>query len=434
MSPPSGRFGKPPARGGRAGKLRAPSGRSGKLSPGSLRAGEIVLRDATRSFNVRAEKARTLKGLLLGRRAPGPDPVPALQGVTMQIEPGETVGIVGRNGAGKTSTLRVLAGIVPLQSGQAACGGRIVSLLELAAGFSRDFSGRENIYLQGALHGLDKAQIEERLDRVIAFSELAGFIDVPVKTYSSGMFVRLGFSIVAHLDADVLLIDEVLAVGDEAFQRKCLRRISEQIAAGSTVVLVSHDAGAIERVCERVVVLDAGTVAFDGPTAEGLLHYHRLMGTEHGGGASYRPAATRALQVTELELRGETGRASSVFHSGQPLQVHVRIRASQAVRSPRLALELRAGDGARVFATMTPFELGPDGSAQLVFEVADLALLGGDYDVAVAASDGTGEQFGAGESLLDRTVRFSIAREPGAVGMVDLRGAWRSLAPAQGIR
>jgi ABC-type polysaccharide/polyol phosphate transport system ATPase subunit len=253
--------------------------------PLPLRSGEVVLRDATRSFEVRADPARTLKGLLLGRRAAGPRAVPALQGVTLSIAPGETVGMVGRNGAGKTSTLRVLAGIVPLHAGQAGCGGRVVSLLELAAGFSRDFSGRENIYLQGALYGLGKADIDRRIDRMIAFSELGEFIDIPVKTYSSGMFVRLGFSIAAHLDADVLLIDEVLAVGDEAFQRKCLRRISEQIAAGTTVVLVSHDAAAIERVCERVVVLEAGRVVFDGLTADALRFYHRLMGTESGATA-----------------------------------------------------------------------------------------------------------------------------------------------------
>jgi ABC-type polysaccharide/polyol phosphate transport system ATPase subunit len=249
------------------------------MSP--LRPGEVVLLDASRSFSIRADPARTLKGLLIGRRARGPAPVPALQSVTLRIEPGETVGMVGRNGAGKTSTLRALAGIVPLQSGRAECGGRIVSLLELGAGFSRDFSGRENIYLQGALYGLTKSQVQERVERIVTFSELEEFIDIPVKTYSSGMFVRLGFSIVAHLDADVLLIDEVLAVGDEAFQRKCLRRISEQIAAGTTLVLVSHDPTSIERVCERVVVLDAGRIVFDGPTADALRYYHRLMGTEH---------------------------------------------------------------------------------------------------------------------------------------------------------
>jgi ABC-type polysaccharide/polyol phosphate transport system ATPase subunit len=389
----------------------------------ALRPGEIVLRDATRSFNVRADQARTLKGMLFGARGAqdGPAPVPALQGVTLTIEPGETVGMVGRNGAGKTSTLRILAGIIPLQSGEAGCGGRVVSLLELAAGFSRDFSGRDNIYLQGALYGLDKVQMAERIERIIEFSELGSFIEIPVKTYSSGMFVRLGFSIAAHLDADVLLIDEVLAVGDEAFQRKCLRRISDQIAAGATVVLVSHDAGAIERVCERVVVLDAGRVVFDGPTAEGLLHYHRVMGTEHSGGESFRPPAARAVDVASVELRDGLGRASSVFRSGAPLNVFVDLRAAEAVHRSELVLELRSQEGARVFRTTTVIEFGADRQAQVAFEIPDLALLGGDYDVVLGAPSP------------DRTVRFSVASEPGPEGVVDLRGSWRALS-VEGVR
>jgi ABC-type polysaccharide/polyol phosphate transport system ATPase subunit len=379
---------------------------------GALRPGEIVLQDATRFFSVRADQARTLKGLFLGTRAGGPEPVPALQGVTLQIEPGETVGIVGRNGAGKTSTLRVLAGIIPLQSGRAACGGRTVSLLELGAGFSRDFSGRENIYLQGALYGLTKAELDQRLPQIIAFSELRDFIDVPVKTYSAGMLLRLGFSIAAHLDADVVLIDEVLAVGDEAFQRKCLRRISEQIAAGSTVVLVSHDPTAIERVCDRVVVLDAGRVQFDGPTAEGLLHYHRLMGTERGGGESLRRAGGEPIEVTDVELRDAAGRTSAVFRTGGALQVVVGVTAPQA---GALALEVRAGDGARVYRSVHQLDAGP---GQLAFDVPELWLLGGDYDLALGPAGGP----------IERTVRFSVASHVAASGIVDLRGTWTSLS------
>ena len=244
--------------------------------------GEVVLERATRTFAVRADPARTLKELLLGRGRGGgaPAPVHALRDVSLRVAPGEALGLIGRNGAGKTSTLRCLAGIVPLDSGVASCGGRVVSLLELGAGFGADFTGRENVHLNGALHGLGREEIDARMDAIVAFSELGEFIDVPVRTYSSGMYVRLGFSIAAHLDADVLLIDEVLAVGDEAFQRKCLRRIAEQMAAGTTLVLVSHDAGTIERVCERVVVLDGGAVAFDGPTAEALAAYRRLLGPE----------------------------------------------------------------------------------------------------------------------------------------------------------
>ena len=391
----------------------------------SLRPGEIVLRDATRSFSIRADQARTFKGLLLGARADGPPPVPALRGVTLHIDPGETVGMVGRNGAGKTSTLRVLAGIVPLQSGEAASGGRMVSLLELGSGFSRDFSGRENVYLQGALYGFDKAQIDERIERIIAFSELGDFIEVPVKTYSAGMFLRLGFSIAAFLDADVLLIDEILAVGDEGFQRKCLRRISEQIAGGTTVVLVSHDARAIERVCERVVVLDAGRVVFDGPTAEGLLHYHRLMGTEHGGGESIRSGAPRDIEVADVELRDGAGRASTVFHTGSPMQIAVVVRARAPVAQPELALEIRSEGGSRVFATATAIEATRGVTTRLLFEIPSLALLGGDYDVSLAAGDR------GVDAAIDRTVGFTVATEPGSAGIVDLRGRWRRLEPAR---
>jgi hypothetical protein len=247
---------------------------------------------------------------------------------------------------------------------------------------------------------------------------------VPVKTYSAGMMLRLGFSIAAHLEADVMLIDEVLAVGDEAFQRKCLRRISEQIAAGTTLVLVSHDAGAIERVCDRVVVLDAGRVEFDGPTADALLHYHRLMGTERGRGESLRPVGDHALQVLDLELRDSAGRTGSVFSSGEPLLLIAALRARAPVDSPVLALELRAQDGTRVYRTTRPFELDADGTAQLAFEISELNLLGGDYDVALGAGHG-GEA-----ALIDRTIRFSVAREEGPEGIVALRGEWRSM-PAE---
>jgi ABC-type polysaccharide/polyol phosphate transport system ATPase subunit len=248
--------------------------------------GEVVLEHASRSFAVRADPARTLKELLIaGRRDHhGPAPIHALRDVTLRVAPGEAVGIMGRNGAGKTSTLRALSGIVPLDSGVAECGGRVVSLLEVGAGFGRDFTGRENIHLNAALHGLSRPEVEARIQPIVAFSELGEFIDVPVRTYSSGMFVRLGFAIAAHLDADVMLIDEVLAVGDEAFQRKCLDRIRELMEGGMTLVLVSHDAGTIESVCERVVVLDEGRVAFDGPTAEAIAHYRRLL-DEHAGTA-----------------------------------------------------------------------------------------------------------------------------------------------------
>jgi ABC-type polysaccharide/polyol phosphate transport system ATPase subunit len=240
-----------------------------------VRPGEIVLEHASRAFAVRADPGRSLKELVFGRHRGGPPPVQALDDVSFRVEPGETVAVVGRNGAGKTSTLRVLAGIVPLDSGRVEVGGRVVAQLELGAGFGRAFTGRENVYLNAALHGLSRAEVDERLDAILAFADLGEFADLPVSTYSQGMFLRLGFAIAAHLDPDVLLIDEVLAVGDEAFQRRCEERIASQIAAGATLVLVSHDASLVERTCERVVVLDRGRLLFDGPVDRGLEVYRR---------------------------------------------------------------------------------------------------------------------------------------------------------------
>jgi hypothetical protein len=178
------------------------------------------------------------------------------------------------------------------------------------------------------------------------------------------------------------------------------------------VVLVSHDPGAIERVCDRVVVLDAGQVIFDGPTADGLLHYHRLMGTEHGGGESLRQGGERAVEVADVELRDAAGRTTAVFRSGGAFQVVVEVRAR---RPGSLALELRAQEGTRVYRSVHPV---PAGSAQLAFDVPELPLLGGDYDLALGGADGP----------LERTVRFSVASEQPADGIVDLRGTWTSLA------
>ena len=383
-----------------------------------MRPGEILLEDAWRAFDVRGDRGRTLKDLFVRREAGAAATVQALAGVDLHVQPGETVGIVGRNGAGKTSTLRVLAGIVPLQRGRAQCGGQVGTLIELGAGFGREFTGRENIYLNAALHGLDRDQVEAHLEEIVAFSELGEFIDVPVKTYSSGMLVRLGFSIAANIEADVLLIDEVLAVGDESFQRKCLRRISERIAAGATLVLVSHAAGAIERVCDRVVVLEAGEVAFDGPTAEGLLFYHRLLGTEREA-AAVRTKPDRAVFVEDIELQDSEGRRRESFRSGEAarLVLGLGVRAAPPA-GVSVAIELRAADGRPVFGTSTPLDR-PEQGARLVFEVPRLGLLGGDYDIVVGVHEPDDPDPG-----IDRLIALNVAETPGASGIADLRGTW----------
>ena len=346
-----------------------------------------------------------------GRGGRGRERCTRCDDVSLRVAPGEAVGLVGRNGAGKTSTLRCLAGIVPLDSGQRRvrrAGGHPARAGRRAS--APDFSGRENIYLNGALHGFEREEIEERVDAIVEFSELGEFIDVPVKVYSSGMYLRLGFSIAAHLDADVMLIDEILAVGDESFQRKCLARISERMEAGATLVLVSHDPSAIERVCRRVVVLDGGRVAFDGDVAEGLLLYHRLLGTEDGRLAQRAAAASRGA------LRGApssscwtpTAAPRSVFRPGEALRV--RMRAGRAAGARARGGRAGGARRARASAASAPTTTVGDGRDGAV----EVTLRGRRAWRCWAATTtwrwARTTRTRRPAALLDRVARFSVAQ------------------------
>ena len=308
-----------------------------------VRPGEIVLEHASRAFSVKADRGRTLKEMLIGRqRAGGPAPVEALKDVSLRIEPGETVGMVGRNGAGKSSTLRVLSGIVPLNSGRVACGGQVVAQLELGAGFGRDFSGRENIVLNGAMHGLVKEQIEERLEAIIAFSELGDFIDAPVATYSSGMFLRLGFSIAAHLDADVLLIAEVLAVGDEAFQRKCLDRVRRFQREGRTIVLVTHALDTVREICDRAAMLHHGRLhALGAPDDVVREMRYVLLGVTDPGFVPEQ--GTREAEVVEVQLIRASGASDGPVLVGEPFTIQVDVRQNEPVDDLDVDFEILDG-------------------------------------------------------------------------------------------
>ena len=200
----------------------------------------------------------------------------ALRGVSLQIARGETFGLIGPNGCGKSTLLQIVAGILEPDEGSVAVSGRVTSLLELGAGFSPDLTGRENIFLNASLYGVSRDLIARRFDEIVAFSELERFIDMPVRTYSSGMYVRLGFSVAVHLDPEVILVDEAFAVGDERFQRKCLHTIRDFQKRGTTLVMVSHDLLLIEHLCTRAALLDQGTLAAIGSPADVIGHYHAL--------------------------------------------------------------------------------------------------------------------------------------------------------------
>ena len=225
-----------------------------------VQAGEIRARGLGRMFKIRLSQSRSLKETILRRELPRTRELWALKDVDFDIARGQTFGIVGRNGSGKSTLLKLIAGIFAPSTGQLRVAGRVGSLIEIGAGFHPEFTGVENVYLNAAIYGLKRSYVDEHLDEIIDFAELEQFKDVPVRTYSSGMYMRLGFSVAMHIQPDILLLDEVLAVGDEAFQQKCFERLSDFKRAGGTIVFVSHDPSAVERLCDRALMLEGGHV------------------------------------------------------------------------------------------------------------------------------------------------------------------------------
>src|SRR5437763_1209446 len=272
--------------------------------------GRILVDRVSRTFRVYPKAQRTIKDVFVSRGRLGVREVQALKNVSATIEPGEAVGLVGRNGSGKSTLLRLVSGIIKPTSGRIETGGRIASLLELGAGFHPDFTGRENVYLNGSIHGLSRARVREAMDEIVAFAELERFIDLPVRTYSSGMYMRLGFSVAAHIQSDALLLDEVFAVGDEQFQRKCFGKIAEFKNRGGTIIFVSHDAQAVERLCDRAVLLRLGEVAFDGPTPDAIAAYRRLLAADANPKeleAGLREWGTGEARIVEAQLLDDDG-------------------------------------------------------------------------------------------------------------------------------
>ena len=301
-----------------------------------MSAGAISADGVSRRFRVHARETRTLKDLVISRGRTGGEDVWALRDVSAEIKPGEAVGLIGRNGSGKSTLLRVLAGIIKPTTGTVQVEGRIGSLLELGAGFHPDFTGRENVFLNGSIQGLRRTEIRERFDEIVAFAEVEHAIDRPVRTYSSGMAMRLGFAIAAFLQADVLLLDEVFAVGDENFQRKCFGVISAFKNRGGTILFVSHDAQAVERLCERSILLSAGQKAYDGPTHEAIARYRRLLAddldpAERNGGL--REWGTGEAEIIGARLLDADGGEREQFLAGEPLRLEVDLRAHHSGRA-----------------------------------------------------------------------------------------------------
>jgi len=390
--------------------------------------GRIVLENCSRRFRVYPQEARTLKELVVNRRRARGTDVWALRDASVLVEPGEAVGLVGRNGSGKTTLLKLVAGIIKPTSGHAEVGGRIGSLLELGAGFHPDFTGRENVYLNGSLLGLSRRVVREHLDEIIAFAGIDAFVDLPVRTYSSGMAMRLGFAVAAHLDVDVLLLDEVFAVGDEEFQRKCFGKIFEFKQRGGTIVFVSHDASAVERLCERTVLLRGGRVEFDGPTHDAILRYHRQLAADRDPderGAGLREWGSGEARIADVELLDADGESRRQFLAGESLALRLRLVADEALDPPRLVYELRGESGLLLAVNaLDTREVGWErtpGELRVRFDVGHLPLADGRFTVRLGLSDPGGGRL---YHQLDDAVSFLVY--PGAEegGLMRLEGTW----------
>jgi ABC-type polysaccharide/polyol phosphate transport system ATPase subunit len=406
-----------------------------------VKPGRIVVDRVSRTFRVYPQAQRTLKDLFVSRGRTGAREVQALRDVSLTVEPGDAVGLVGRNGSGKTTLLRLISGIIKPSSGRLEAGGRIASLLELGAGFHPDFSGRENVYLNGSIHGLSRSKVREAMDEIVAFAELERFIDLPVRTYSSGMYMRLGFSVAAHIQADVLLLDEVFAVGDEQFQRKCFGKIAEFKNRGGTIVFVSHDAQAVERLCDRAVLLRQGVVEFDGETREAIAAYRRLLAADANPDelqAGLREWGTGEARIVSAQLLDDDGDTRTQFASGEPATVRLVVAAADGVPPPQVSLELR-DDGGLVLgaASHDTRSLGWNGDGaerELRFRIGRLPLADGRFHLRVSLVD---EHGGRLLHTLEDALRFFVFPDGPVTGAVLLDGEWtmqesRGLAPTVG--
>ena len=335
----------------------------------------------------------------------------ALDGVSLDVRQGSTLGIVGRNGSGKSSLLKLIAGIGKPSSGTIHVAGRVSALIELGAGFHPEISGRENVFINGMMLGLSKAEVARRFDEIVAFAELGDFIDEPVKTYSSGMYMRLGFAVAINVDPDVLLVDEVLAVGDEAFTHKCLEKFAEFRRRGKTIVLVTHTLDLITRLCDEALWLDAGRVRLHGDPKRVVDAYlTEVAGTDDQAvpAAAQPPAASAAAAsdgragrwgsqeaiIEQVELVRADGQPVHVFESGQPMRIRVSVRAARPLHDFVFGIGIFTADGVCCFGTNTQIEGRVPrewaGGGTFTVDIDRLDLVAGAYklDVAVHRQDG----------------------------------------------
>ena len=387
----------------------------------------IAVQNVSKSFPLFRNPAQRVRRLL-----PGGGPVhefQALRNVSLRVETGEVMGLIGPNGSGKSTLLQIVCGVLQPTTGRVLCAGRVTGLLELGAGFAPDFTGRENVYISGEVMGLSRRHIDERFADIAAFAEIGEFMERPVREYSSGMYVRLAFSTAIHVDPDILVVDEALAVGDAVFSARCVRRFEQFRAEGKTVLLVSHDLGLVKRLASRAVFLVNGEVRFLGPASDAVNRYVGYVHERELGTGAREPMPTAASfrhgdgasRIVDVELTDRFRRKCAVFEAGDRLCVRVRAEFNRDVADPVVGLLLRNRIGTDVFGTNTRIEgiaIGPVSAGSVIdldFQL-DCTFASNEYTVTVA----TQYHDGSSQDWLDDVASFKVINHAEIAGVVHI--------------
>ncbi len=385
----------------------------------------ISARDLGKCYRVRGHAPPTLFGALtgLGRRRPA-DRFWALRKVSFDIPRGRTVGVIGPNGSGKSSLLGLVAGTISPTEGAVRAEGRISSLLELGAGFHPDLTGRENVYLNAAILGIAREDVRRRFDHIVEFAGLREFIDQPVKHYSSGMYVRLGFAVAVEMDPDILLVDEVLAVGDIAFQLKCLDRIRDFQRRGKTLLFVTHALQTVEEFCDEAFLVHRGALVERGRPDEVILRYLRSYMGE-GGMIFTQEFGTRDVEIRGVRMLDADGRETGIFETGRPMVVEISYTARRPVRDAVFGFSIKTGNGMYVFGSNTQIlglpaaRLEGDGRARLSLD--PLTLMQGSFILSLAIhSSDHATQYHRREDWYP----FAVRNPTGTLGLFHLNSRW----------
>ncbi len=398
----------------------------------------IIVSDVWKRFRIYHERVHSLKDMMLATRTSSYDELWALQGVSFEVQRGETVGIIGENGSGKSTMLKVIARILRPQTGLVETRGRVSALIELGAGFHPDLTGSENVYLNGSILGMTRVEIDERFSQIVEFSGLGEFIDQPVRNYSSGMYLRLGFSVAVAVDPDILLVDEILSVGDEAFQRKSANRIMELQSMDRTIVVVSHDLNAIRNVCNKAIWLDDGKVRAIGQTKPVIDAYIAEVNRQEVEASGAAPAGAQAgdrrgtleARITGVEFVDTRGQKREQFSSGEPLVARISYEADRPIEKPVFGVGIHTSEGCRLTSPNTKgYQMdipAISGRGVMEYRVDSLPLLPGYYLFSAALTD---------YSLLhpydhqDKMYGFSVTSGPAVdpAGAVHIPCQWRFL-------